>query len=66
MKGFLKDDGGQAIVEYILGIVIALGVVSVLAIGFRKSIMKLWLTISKNVSAACPGCPADPSLHFGR
>lgn len=61
---FFREDDGQAILEYILGLTLAIAFVGILAAGFRQSILKLWLTFSKDISAACPGCPADPGVNF--
>lgn len=58
------DESGQALLEYVLGLSTAVAIVSVIGIGFRRSIMAVWQMISKEVTAACPGCPADPSIQF--
>jgi hypothetical protein len=55
----LKEQG-QAVVEYILMLVLAVSIVTILAYGFRKSIMSLWVTLSREVAAACPrDCPPN-------
>jgi Flp pilus assembly pilin Flp len=59
-----RDEGGQATVEYIITLMTAVAVVSVIATGFRRSILLVWQVISKEVTAACPGCPAEPSIRF--
>lgn len=63
MKKLLHDEGGQAIVEYMLMLTVAIGAVTIIAVGFRRSIFKLWTTLAKEISAACPGCPPDPSIR---
>lgn len=55
---------GQAMVEYILMIVCALGVVAVMASGFRKGMIGIWGFYVRQTSAACPGCPANPNYRF--
>lgn len=59
----LGDEQGQAILEYVLSIVLAIAVVGILAGAFRASVVKLWVMMSREISAACPGCPADPTVR---
>ncbi len=61
---FLVNEDGQAIVEYILTVFLAVVFVGILASGFRASILKLWELIAKEVSSACIGCPADPKIKL--
>jgi Flp pilus assembly pilin Flp len=61
---FMKDEGGQAIVEYILTLVIAVGVVGSMTAILRKSLFGIWQLFSKEITAACPGCPANPSIRL--
>lgn len=53
------NDEGQAVVEYILMLVVTVSVVSIIGLGFRKTLFKLWSTFSREIAAACPGCPSD-------
>jgi Flp pilus assembly pilin Flp len=64
LRRLLRDQGGQATLEYVLGLAMAISVVSVIGIGFRRSILALWEMISREVTAACPGCPADPTIRI--
>jgi Flp pilus assembly pilin Flp len=64
MRNAFRDEGGQAVVEYILTAASIIGMVSILAIGFRSALVKFWEAISKDVTAACPGCPADPAVRI--
>ncbi len=70
IPGFLRalhrDENGQAIVEYILTLTIALAVVATIARTLRSSLFGFWQTLSRDISAACPGCPADPSMRLVR
>jgi hypothetical protein len=64
-----KVDGpqtGQAIVEFVLMTLLILVAVGIMAQGFRRSLFKLWGMMSREVAAACPGCPADENLRLGR
>src|SRR4051794_39530997 len=54
----LRDEGGQAFVEYILGLSMAVVVVGAMARSFRTTLWALWRGLAKDIIAACPGCPA--------
>ncbi len=62
MKGFTRDIRGQAAVEYILMLVAALAIVSVIGFTFRRSLFKMWSGMTGEISAACPTCPKDPKV----
>ncbi len=61
----MTDDSGQAIVEYILMVMLVIGVASGLAIGLRRSVFRIWSYITTNVAAACPGCPPSRPYNVG-
>ncbi|HLE01519.1 MAG: hypothetical protein A2428_09105 [Bdellovibrionales bacterium RIFOXYC1_FULL_54_43] len=42
MSQLLRDENGQALVEYILMLSLAVMLVSIMAVGFRKLLFKLW------------------------
>ncbi len=51
---------GQAIVEYLIMITLALALVTSFNSSIRKSLAGLWTFYTQSVSAACPtGCPAE-------
>lgn len=58
------SEEGQAVVDYILTLAIIVTVVTVLSLGFRTSLFKLWQTFAREISAACPDCPPDPSIRL--
>ena len=64
MRKLYRDQEGQAIVEYILGLVITVGVVSAVVIGIKRPLFSLWETFAKEISAACPGCPPEPKVRI--
>jgi Flp pilus assembly pilin Flp len=64
MRNLLREQEGQALLEYMLMLMLALGVVSTLTIGFRRIILRLWGSMTQDITAACPGCPANPSYRF--
>lgn len=59
-----RDEEGQAIVEYLLMVSVTVIAVGALGIGFRKTLFALWQAFAKDITAACPGCPADPSIRL--
>ena len=59
-----SNDSGQAILEYVLMLSMAVGVVIIIAVGFRRSIFHLWGGFTRDIAAACPGCPANDSAKF--
>jgi hypothetical protein len=52
----LKKNSGQAILEYILLLIIMLSLGSILIGGIQKSRDKLWKQMLCDVSRACPKC----------
>jgi len=59
MKAFLKDESGQALIEYMLMIFVVVSTVGIITAGFREIILSVWQLMSCEVSAACPSCPVD-------
>ncbi len=59
-----KSDSGQAVLEYILMLSLAVGVVVIIAVGFRRSIFHVWKGFTRDVAAACPACPANDEAQF--
>jgi Flp pilus assembly pilin Flp len=55
----VRDEDGQAVVEYLLVVSITITVTGMLAMGLRKTLFALWSTFAKDIVAACPGCPSD-------
>jgi hypothetical protein len=63
MRKGLRNDSGQAILEYVLMVALAVGVVTLIGVGFRKTVFKVWKGMSRDVAAACPGCPPNPAVR---
>ena len=53
------DQQGQAFVEYMLILLAVVSVVTVLGMGFRKSLFKIWTVFTQEIAAACPTCPPN-------
>jgi len=62
MKVFLRDQKGQALIEYVLMIFVVISVVGILGYGFREILLSVWQLMSCDITAACPSCPVDPSI----
>jgi len=58
------DQRGQTIVEFILVLVIAISVVAILGKGLRSTLYGIWTFYSREISAACPGCPPDEKVRL--
>jgi hypothetical protein len=64
-KPFAKTgESGQAVLEYVLMLSMAVGVVVLIAVGFRRSIFHVWKGFTRDVAAACPACPANDEAKF--
>ena len=57
MRQLARDETGQAIVEYILMLLVAMTIVVAISKGMRGSLNRFWETLTREVAAACPGCP---------
>jgi hypothetical protein len=57
-------ESGQAVLEYVLMLSMAVGVVILIGVGFRKSIFKVWQGFTRDIAAACPGCPPNDQAKF--
>ncbi len=64
MRNLLREQEGQALLEYMLMLSLAVGAVSAMTVGFRKIILRLWGSMTQDITAACPGCPSNPSYRF--
>jgi Flp pilus assembly pilin Flp len=62
MRKLLKDQEGQAIVEYVLMLTAVISLVAMLGAGFRKTVFSFWKMVKVEVSAGCPSraCHINP------
>ena len=56
LRALARDEGGQAIIEYVMMASIVVGAAAIMAAGFRKSVFSVWRYYTKSTAAACPGC----------
>jgi Flp pilus assembly pilin Flp len=59
-----KNEDGQAVIEYVLMVSVTVAASGALAFGLRKTLFALWQSFSRDITAACPGCPPDPSIQL--
>ena len=59
----LRDEGGQALFEYVLVLAICVSAITIMGMGFRKGVAALWISMLKQVAPACPGCTPPPALQ---
>lgn len=55
--------GGQAVVEYVLMLLLAISIVAAINSSLSGSIRRLWATIVQDVSAPCPKCPVPNPIR---
>jgi hypothetical protein len=54
---------GQAILEFLLMLFVALAVMAGVSYAFRKSLRRFWLGIAREVTAPCPDCNPPPEFN---
>jgi hypothetical protein len=64
-RALLRNSEGQAVLEYVLMLLMAIGVVTSISLGFKKSLFKIWEIFAQEISAACPrDCAPDSRIKF--
>jgi Flp pilus assembly pilin Flp len=58
-----KNQSGQAVVEYMIMLVMVLTLMVAVSFAFRRAVRSFWQIITCEVSAACPNCPSDPNVR---
>jgi len=51
------QESGQAIVEYVITLMMALILLGILTSGFNASLRRTWKKIATQIAAGCPTCP---------
>jgi Flp pilus assembly pilin Flp len=62
IRAFLMDESGQAIVEFMLLLLVVVGIVSALKTGLKKLTVKIWFLFARRIAAPCPGCDAGQNF----
>jgi hypothetical protein len=53
---------GQAVIEYILMVMVALTIVSALSYGMKRVLLHVWMQMACEITAPCPHCQKPPEL----
>ena len=62
LRSFLKDEDGQAIIEFFLLLLVIVMIVGSMKNGLRWLTVKLWQFMARKIAAPCPAC--DAGLEF--
>lgn len=57
-----SSQNGQAILEFILAMLIAVSIVSAFTMGMRRTVGRFWKQLTCEVVAGCPKCQAPEEL----
>lgn len=58
----LHSKRGQAVIEYVLMVLVAMSMVFAFNYGLRNVALKLWMQMTCEVTAPCPHCPTPESV----
>lgn len=58
MKAFLMDESGQAVIEFMLLMLVIIGIVGALKLSIKNLTVKLWSRFGKRIAGGCPDCHA--------
>lgn len=61
---WLLDESGQAIVEYILLVGAAVGLIAALKTALNEMTGKMWKKLATRIAAGCVGCAPEEDLTF--
>lgn len=64
MRSFLKDESGQAILEFFLLLLVTIGVVGFLKGSLKSLSVKFWSFLGKKIAAPCPTCSAGQEFNL--
>lgn len=64
MRSFLKDESGQAIIEFFLLMLVTIGVVAFLKNNLKNLTVKFWTFLGKRIAAPCPTCSAGQEFNL--
>jgi Flp pilus assembly pilin Flp len=64
LRAFLMDESGQAIVEFMLLMLVIIGIVGALKEGLKRLTVKLWSFFARKIAAPCPACDAGEEFDL--
>ncbi|MGZ3652606.1 MAG: TadE/TadG family type IV pilus assembly protein [Bdellovibrionota bacterium] len=62
LQNFIRDDSGQALIEFFLLLLVIVMIVGTMKNGLRQITAKLWQFMARKIAAPCPSC--DAGLEF--
>ncbi|RZA05282.1 MAG: hypothetical protein EOP11_13175 [Proteobacteria bacterium] len=64
MRSFLKDESGQAIIEFFLLLLVTIGIATFMKQGLKGITVKFWAFLGKRIAAPCPACSAGEEFNL--
>ena len=61
---FFNDDSGQALVEYILLLVVTVAILGLMKSSLKNVTVRFWTALAKRVAAPCPDCNAGSDFDL--
>jgi Flp pilus assembly pilin Flp len=62
LSHFVRDESGQALIEFFLLLLVIVMIVGTMKNGLRWLTVKLWQFMARKIAAPCPSC--DAGLEF--
>ncbi len=60
----IDNESGQALLEYVLSLVIAVALISAFSLALRRPVGRVWQRLAKEIAAPCPDCPGNDRIRF--
>jgi Flp pilus assembly pilin Flp len=64
LRHFLKDESGQALIEYALLMLVVVSVVGFMKTSLKELTVKLWVFFAKRIAAPCATCDAGTEFDL--
>ena len=58
-----RDESGQTLVEFMLTLMVAVSMVVIISLGFKRSLRTFWIKLAREISAPCPKCEPPPNVR---
>ena len=60
----MEEESGQAIIEYVLLMLMVVGVVGAMKTSLKQITVKLWVLFAKKIAAPCGNCNAGTAFDL--
>lgn len=64
LKAFFREESGQAVIEFLLLLLVTIAIVSTLKTSVKKTTAKFWSYLAKKIAAPCPSCDAGSDFDL--